>query len=218
MRPGADLSPPGLARLVADFIDALGLDDVVLVGNDTGGALSQIVAANHPERLGALVLTPCDSFDNFLPTMFKGLQLAARVPGGVQAFVAPLRIRPARRLPLAFGWLRKHPIEDEVSDAYLRPYFEHAGVRRDLKKVLAGISERYTLDAAAKLSSFDKPALIAWAPEDKFFPFEHARRLADILPDARLEEIPDSYSFVPEDQPERLATLLREFARARAAA
>ncbi|HEX8083451.1 MAG TPA: alpha/beta hydrolase [Solirubrobacteraceae bacterium] len=218
MNPGADLSPTGLAQIIADFLGALDLQDVVLVANDTGGALSQIVAADHPERLGGLVLTPCDSFENFLPPMFKGLQVAARVPGALTAFLQPLKVRSARRLPLAFGWLRKHPIEDEVSDAYLKPYFEHAGVRRDLRKVLAGISKRYTLDAAAKLSGFDKPALITWAKDDRVFPLEHAHRLADILPDARVVEIEDSYSFVPEDQPERVAEELAEFARVKAAA
>jgi pimeloyl-ACP methyl ester carboxylesterase len=211
LRPGADLSPAGLAQLIADFLDALGLDDVVLVANDTGGALSQIVAADHPERVGGLVLTSCDAFDNFLPPMFRGLQLAARVPGALPAFLAPLRVRAARSLPLAFGWLRKRPIEPEVSDAYMKPYFEHAGVRRDLRKVLAGISTRYTLDAAAKLPAFDRPALIAWSADDRFFPLEHARRLADLLPGARLVEIPDSYTFSPEDQPDRLAELLRDF-------
>ncbi|HEX8204860.1 MAG TPA: alpha/beta hydrolase [Solirubrobacteraceae bacterium] len=211
LNPGADLSPPGLARLVADFLDALGLDDVVLVGNDTGGAICQIVAANHPERIGALVLTSCDAFDNFLPPMFRGLQLAARVPGGVPAFIAPLRIRAARNLPLAFGWLRKRPIEREVSDAYLEPYFQHAGVRRDLRKVLAAISTRHTQDAAAKLPGFEKPALIAWSADDRFFPLDHARRLAALLPQSRLETIADSYSFSPEDQPGRVAELLREF-------
>ncbi|HEV2999444.1 MAG TPA: alpha/beta hydrolase [Solirubrobacteraceae bacterium] len=211
MRPDADLTPPGLARMIADFLDALGLDDVVLVGNDTGGALAQIAAANHPERIGALALTPCDAFENFLPPLFRGLQVAARVPGALTAFLAPLRIRPARRLPLAFGWLRKHPIEDAVSDAYLRPYFEHAGVRRDLQKVLRGISSRHTLDAAARLASFGKPARVVWATEDRVFPLDHGRRLAEIL-SAPLVEVPDSYSFVPEDQPDRLAAELRELA------
>ncbi|HEX2086820.1 MAG TPA: alpha/beta hydrolase [Solirubrobacteraceae bacterium] len=218
MNPGADLSPPGLARLIADFLDALGLEDAVLVGNDTGGALSQIVAANHGERLGGLVLTSCDSFDNFLPPMFRGLQVAARVPGALPAFIAPLRLRPARSLPISFGWLRKRPIEPEVSDAYVKPYFAHAGVRRDLRKVLAGISSRYTLDAAAKLAEFDKPALVAWSADDRFFPLDHGRRLAAILPQGRLEVIADSYSFSPEDQPDRLAELLAAFAREEVAA
>ena len=217
MNPKADLTPPGLARIVADFIEALGLDDVVLVANDTGGAIAQIVATEHPERIGALVLTPCDAFENFLPPMFKGLQVAARVPGALSAFLAPLRVRALRQLPLAFGWLRKRRIEDEVSDAYLAPYYAHAGVRRDLRKVLTGISKRYTLDAAGRLAHFGKPALVVWASEDKVFPVEHGRRLAAIL-GARVVEVADSYSFVPEDQPEPLAGLIAEFARERAVA
>jgi pimeloyl-ACP methyl ester carboxylesterase len=211
MQPKAVLDPPGLAKLVADFLDELTLDDVVLVGNDTGGAISQIVAANHPERLGALVLTSCDSFDNFLPPMFRGMQLAARVPGALRATIAPLRVRALRHLPPTFGWLRKRKVEPEVSDAYVKPYFEHAGVRRDLRKVLAGISTRYTIDAATKLAAFDKPALIAWSADDKIFPLDHGRRLAELLPQGRLETIEDSYAFSPEDQPERLAQLMRDF-------
>jgi pimeloyl-ACP methyl ester carboxylesterase len=217
MNPKADLTPPGLARIVADFLEALDLEDVVLVANDTGGAIAQLVVTNHPERVGALVLTPCDAFDNFLPAMFKGLQVAARVPGALSAFIAPLRVRAARRLPLAFGWLRKKPIEDDVSDAYLQPFYDHAGVRRDLRKVLAGISRRHTLDAAARLPQFGKPALVVWATEDKVFPVEHARRLGDLL-SARVVELEDSYSFVPEDQPERLAALIGEFAKVPATA
>jgi pimeloyl-ACP methyl ester carboxylesterase len=93
----------------------------------------------------------------------------------------------------------------------VKPYFEHAGVRRDLRKVLAGISTRHTNDAAAKLASFDKPALIAWSADDKVFPLDHGRRLADLLPQGRLETIEDSYAFSPEDQPERLAQLMRDF-------
>jgi pimeloyl-ACP methyl ester carboxylesterase len=213
LKPGADLSPPGLARMIADFIDALGLDDVVLVANDTGGALAQLVATNHPERIGALVLTPCDAFDNFLPLLFRPLQAAARVPGALTAALTPLRVRAVRPLPLAFGWLRKHPIEDEVSDAYVAPYFDHAGVRRDLQKVLVGISRRHTLDAAERLGAFGKPALVVWATEDKVFPLDHGRRLAEILR-ARFVEVPDAYSFVPEDQPERLAALIGELAAA----
>jgi pimeloyl-ACP methyl ester carboxylesterase len=211
MRPGAELDPPGLARLVAGFLEALDLEDVVLVGNDTGGALSQIVAADHPERLGALVLTSCDSFENFLPPMFRGLQYLARVPGALPAAIAPLRVDALRHLPPTFGWLRKRRIEKETADAYIAPYFQHAGVRRDLRKVLAGISTRYTLDAAEKLTAFDKPALVAWSADDKVFPLDHGRRLAGLLPQGRFETIADSYAFSPEDQPEALARLIRDF-------
>jgi pimeloyl-ACP methyl ester carboxylesterase len=83
MEPNADLSPPGLAALVAAFLEELDLRGVTLVGNDTGGAICQLVAVDHPERLARLVLTPCDAYDNFPPAMFRPLLLAARVPGAV---------------------------------------------------------------------------------------------------------------------------------------
>ena len=212
MRPGADLTPRGVARLIAEFIERLDLEDVTLVANDTGGALSQIVVTQHPERIGRLVLTPCDAFDNFLPPMFRPLQYVAKVPGLLTAALQPLRLEPVRALPIAFGWLNKHPMPRAVTDSWLRPFFTDAGVRRDLRRFLAAVDKRITMDAAARLRRFDRPALIVWATEDRFFPPDHAHRLAAILPDARVEEVADSYSLMPIDQPARLAELIGTFA------
>ncbi|HEX8646975.1 MAG TPA: alpha/beta hydrolase [Thermoleophilaceae bacterium] len=209
----ADVTPPGLARLILEFIEKLDVGEVTVVANDTGGALTQI-AMTQPgnERIAGVVITPCDAFDNFLPPMFKGLQFAARVQPVLTALVQPLRLAPLRRLPLAFGWLTKRPIDDpEVEAGYVRPFFTRSEVRRDVARVLRGIDARYTNEAAERLPQFDRPVLLAWATEDKVFPYEHAQKLADLLPDARVEEIPDSYSFVPEDQPDRLAELIRGF-------
>ena len=212
MDPGADVTPPGLARLIVELIEKLDLSDVTLVGNDTGGALTQIAMTQGSDRIGRVVLTPCDAFDNFLPPMFKGLQYAAKVPPLLTAAVQPLRIRPLRRLPIAFGWLTKRPIDDpDVEAGYIRPFFTRRAVRRDVARVLAAIDARYTREAAEQLGSFKRPVLIVWATEDKVFPVEHAHRLAGLLPDARVEEVADSYSFVPEDQPERLVELIRGF-------
>jgi pimeloyl-ACP methyl ester carboxylesterase len=213
MRADADLSPPGLARIVSDFMDALELEDVTLVGNDTGGAICQLVATRHPERLGRLVLTDCDAYENFLPAMFKPLQAIARVPGSIWAIGQSLRLTPLRHAPNAFGWLAKHGPDPEVTRAWLEPSLESAEVRRDVAKVLRGISKRYTLEAAERLADFDRPTLLAWAPEDRFFKFSHAERLAAAIPDARLERIEDSWTYVCEDQPERLAELIAAFVR-----
>ena len=218
LRREADLSPRGVARLVSEFLERLDLTNVTLVANDTGGAIAQMLVTERPERVARLVLTPCDAFDNFLPPMFRGMQLMARVPGGVAALVAPLRIPALRRLPPAFGWLAKRPVPREVSDGWLRPTLTDRAIRRDTARFLRAIDKRDTLAAAAQLGEFDRPVLIAWAPEDRFFPFDHARRLAEILPDSRIEEIADSYSFVSEDQPERVAELVAEFAGERAGA
>lgn len=215
MKPGADLTPPGLAAVIGELIERLDLRDVTLVANDTGGALTQILlASGETERIARVVLTPSDAFDNFFPPMFRPLQWLARVPGAVNGVIQTLRAPALRRLPLAYGWLAKRRIPNEVTAAWVRPAQSDRGVRRDTAKLLKGVDKRHTNEAAARLSSFDRPVLLAWAPEDRFFPLEDARRLAQLFPDARVEEIGDSWTFVPEDQPERLARLVEEFAGA----
>jgi pimeloyl-ACP methyl ester carboxylesterase len=171
------------------------------------------VAVEHPQRLGRLVLTPCDSYDNFLPPAFKYLQLMARLPGSMLMLAQTLRLRFLHRTPLVFGLLTKRPVDREAMDSYGAAIKRNAGVRRDLRKVLKGISKHYTVEAAERLRDFRRPALIAWAREDRVFPFDHAVRLAEAMPNAVLEPIDDSYAFVPEDQPARLAQLIAEFAR-----
>jgi pimeloyl-ACP methyl ester carboxylesterase len=213
MRPDADMTPPGVARTLADFMAALDLRDVTLVGNDTGGAISQLVAANHPERLGRLVLTPCDAYENFLPPFFRPLQYAAKVPGLLTTLVQPTRVRALQRGPLAFGLLiSPENIDPEVLNAWVRPFLDDRGVRRDAIRFLRSISSRYTLEAAEALKGFERPTLIAWAPEDRFFKFKYAQRLASEMPNARLVTIEDSRTFVSEDQPERLAEEIASFA------
>jgi pimeloyl-ACP methyl ester carboxylesterase len=214
MPAGADLRPPALANLIADAIEALDLDDVTLVGNDTGGALTQLVAVSRPERVGAIVLTSCDAFDNFPPRMFRIALAPALVPGAIPVAFGGLRLRPLRRLPIAFGWLTKRPIDRDAEDSYVLPALTRREIRRDLRKLLGGIDPDYTRDAAAKLTGWRKPALIAWSAEDRFFPREHAERLAKVIPDARLEWIDDARTFSPEDNPGRLAELILDFARA----
>jgi pimeloyl-ACP methyl ester carboxylesterase len=221
MRSEADLSPPGLALLVHEFMVALELDGVTLVANDTGGAIAQITAANHPERIGRLVLTNCDAFDNFLPPAFRPLQYAAKVPGLLTAVMQGMRLEVLRRrAPGAFGWLIKKDLDDAPLAEWMQPFLSDRAIRRDTVEVLKGISPRYTNEAAERLRSFDRPTMLAWAVEDRFFKLSFAERLADTIPGARLERIEDSYTFVSEDQPERLAELIRAFARepARAAA
>jgi pimeloyl-ACP methyl ester carboxylesterase len=220
MDANADLTPPGMARLVAGFLEALELEDVTLVANDTGGAIAQITAANHPERIGRLALTNCDAFENFLPPAFRPLQWSARVPGMLTGVMQGMRLAPMRRLPIAFGWLIKRDFGAAPTREWVTPFLSDRAVRRDTVKLLKGIDPKYTFEAAEKLRNFDKPALLAWAVEDRFFKLSFAERLAETIPGAKLERIEDSYTFVPEDQPERLAELVGSFARdgARAAA
>jgi len=210
MRPDADLSIPGLAKLVADLLEELDLTDVTLVGNDTGGAIAQVVATRHPERLGRLVLLPCDAFENFLPARFKYLQVLARIPGALWLTGQSQRPRAARRMPIAYGALTNEPVPDEVTDEWVRPALKDRMIRRDAGKVLRGISKRYTIEAAERLKQFDKPALLVWARGEKLFPEAHAHRLSALIPDARVVLIDGARTFVSEDRPEELAAAIRD--------
>ncbi len=214
MRDDADLSPTGNADVIAGFLEALDLRDVTLVANDTGGALTQIMLSRRPERVGRVVLTPSDCFEYFFPPIFKALPPIARIPGSMAVLGQLLRIRALYRLPLLFGWVTKRPLPDAVAQAYLGQLRKSAGVRRDLRKLLREVHPRHTLAAAEKLRTFDRPVLLAWAAEDKLFPIRLAHRLAALLPDAKLVEVPDSYTFISEDQPAVLARHVVEFAGA----
>jgi pimeloyl-ACP methyl ester carboxylesterase len=213
MPAGADLSPHALADLIADSIEALGLEDATLVGNDTGGAICQMVVTRRPERIGRLVLTSCDYRDNFPPAMFAYFKPLAAIPRGLKAMMLPLRLLAPRRLPFAFGWLVKRPIDRKAEDSYVLPVASVRAVERDLKTVAKGLDKRLSNEAADKLGGFHRPALIAWAREDRFFPPADAEALAEDLPNARLEWIDDARTFVSEDQPERLAELIAGFVR-----
>ena len=208
-----DLGPPAVAELIADAIQALGLEDVTLVGNDTGGALCQMVVTSRPERIGRLVLTSCDYRDHFPPPLFAYFGPAARIPGALQFLLAPMRFRAPRRLPIAFGWLTNEPIDRESEDSYLYPAMYDPAARADVRKFLLGVDKSQTNAAADKLGRFTRPALIAWSGEDKAFPKSDAERLASDLGNARLEWIEGARTFSPEDQPERLAELIAGFVR-----
>jgi pimeloyl-ACP methyl ester carboxylesterase len=211
MREGADVTPRGIAAIIAGFLEALDLRDVVLVGNDTGGALCQVVAVDHPERLGALVLTNCDAFENFPPGVFKALVAAAKLPGGLKAALAPMRIAAARKSPVGYGLLT-HGDVDHLARGWVKPALTDGAVLDDLRRLTVALDAEVTLDAARRLPEFGKPALLAWATDDRFFPQEYAHRLAEVLPGARVETIERSRTFSMIDQPDRLAEAIGEFA------
>lgn len=210
MREHADLSPRGIARLESEFLEALDLRDVVLVGNDSG--LFLFTAAADQGRIAHLVISACEAFDNFPPGLpGKNLVLAAKVPGGLTLAIAALRLRPMRRSPLAFGWMTRRPIPHELTDRWLAPLLNDRHVRRDLKKYLLAAKKGEMMAAAEALRSFDRPALVIWGKDDRVMPPEHGRRLAQLIPNARLEELEDCGTLVPLDQPLEFARLIREF-------
>jgi pimeloyl-ACP methyl ester carboxylesterase len=212
MEPDADLSPSGQADLIAAFLEALDLREVILVANDTGGALTQILLARQPDRVERVVLLPSDSFEYFFPPLFKPLPVAARLPGALLLIAGFLQVKALHRLPLVFGWLVKRPVPADIARSYFRPLLRSAGVRRDLRKLLRDVHPRHTLAAAAALRDFDRPVLLLWGSEEKVFPIRFAHRLAEVLPDARLVEVDDTYTFISEDQPQAVVRHIVEFA------
>lgn len=210
MKPDADLSPYGIAAIIASFLDALDLEDVTIVGNDSGGAMSQVLATRHPERIGRLVLTNCDTHENFPPGIFKTMPPIAKLPGGMDVLAAPFRIPALARA--AFKPFTKKPIPPDLIASWMEPALHDAGVKRDTKKVTVGMNKRYTLEAAEKLRSSELPILLTWAPGDRLFPLKYAERLASEVPNARIVQIPDAATFVPLDQPQRLADEIAGFA------
>ncbi len=210
-----ELTPPDLAKAIIQVIDTVVGKPVTLVGNDTGGALCQLVAVTRPDLVRRLVLTSCDSYDRFPPALFKPLfALGAKVPGAIPALLGPMRWRLLRRLPIAYGWLTTKPMEPSAEDSYVLPSATNRAVRANLRTALQGISPKYTQEAAERFGSFESPVLIAWSRNDRAFPAEDAERLEAGFPNARIRWIENSRTFSAEDQPAELATAIAEFAGA----
>ncbi|MCE2646667.1 MAG: alpha/beta hydrolase [Burkholderiaceae bacterium] len=212
MNADADLSPSGLVAVVIDALDRLGIERAILVGNDSGGALCQLMIAAHPHRLRALVLTSSDAYDTWLPFMFKPLELMAFVAGLLRIVAQLLQWPPLRRSPLGFGWLSKR-MTDADSAAFVTPLARAPWARRDVGKFLRGISPRLTRRAAQHFAGFAAPVLVLWSRDDRLLPLRLGQRLASDLPRARLELVTDAYTFSPVDAPEAVAQAIDRFVR-----
>ena len=212
MAEEADLSPRGVARLVLDFIAALDLGPVTLVGNDTGGAICQLVIDADPEPVERLVLTNCDAFESFPPAFFKPLFRLMRLPGLPWLLMQPQRLTAIRHAA-GFGPLVTKPLDADQTRRWVTPFLRDGGIRRDTRKLARGIKPKMLVDVASRFARYDRPVLVCWAPADRFFRPELARRLVDAFPDARLVEIADARTFLALDQPERVADEIATFAK-----
>jgi pimeloyl-ACP methyl ester carboxylesterase len=215
MRADADLSLGGYARMVAELLERLDLREVTLVQNDHAAAL--VLAGEgdaRPQRVARLVISSCEAFENYPPGLpGKNVRLTAFVPGGIFLAMNAMRLRALRRSPIGFGWMAKRPLPDELIDRWLQPLQSQRAVRRDFRKYVTGGRRRQMVEACQRLRAFARPTLVVWTPEDKVQRPEHGRRLAELLPDARLVEIADSYTLIMRDQPQAFARAIREFVR-----
>lgn len=211
--PGADLTPNGCASIIRDFLEVMNLDQLTLVGNDSGGAYSQITTANDSSRISRLVLNACETpFDPFPPPPFDGLPAIAQSPARFGELLAGLRNPDIRNSEGAFGLLSKRPLDGEASDSYALPSIVEPGVLADFCRVVAATTPSAHHPAGRKLiADFPAPTLLAWNSEDRVFPPSHAERYAAELTNGTFVAIDDSYAFTPEDQPAQLAQVIRDF-------
>ncbi len=209
LRRGADQTIYGVARVVADVLAALDLEDVVLVGNDTGGLVTQLVAVHYPERLGGLVFTSCDAFEHFPPPILKPLILAAQTKPLFRTAIQAVRVPLVRKR--AFDGLA-HSNIDHLTQLWVRPALSDAAIAEDLRQFTLSLRTEVATGVAARLHEIDKPTLVAWSADDVFFAQEDGRRLAATIPNARLEVIDGARTFSMVDRPERLADLLSTIA------
>jgi pimeloyl-ACP methyl ester carboxylesterase len=196
---GVRLSPGVVAAMIRDFIEALGLDDVTLVGNNTGGGLCQLVVDAYPDRVGRLVLTNCDAFDKFPPFPFTLVFALLRGPITIKMLFEPMRLRALRHSPLGFGLLM-HP-DPSLTDSWLEPGRRDARIRRDLATMLRAVAKTDLNDVSMRLARFTKPVTLVWGQRDRAFTPALGRRLAALFPNSTLIEVPGARTFVALDAP-----------------
>ena len=211
LKPGTDVSPRGVARLVLSFLEALGLTGVTLAGNDTGGALCQFIVDTDSSRIGRMVLTNCDAFDQFPPPP-GGLMLKL-VSGRTRLWLIsrPLRWAAVRHSRAGYGPFVTRPLDAALTQRWVTPLLTDAGVRADTARFMRGVRPAALLDVSARLGRFTRPVLLLWGTGDRFFPLPLARRLAAAFPDARLVEVDGGHTFLPLDEPDRVASEISTF-------
>jgi pimeloyl-ACP methyl ester carboxylesterase len=209
---GQDVSMTANAHMLAQFLDALDVDQVDLVGNDSGGGICQIFAALYPQRIRSLTLTNCDTHDNWPPEAFKpfvAMVAAGGLPGTLQAM---LDDKAVYRSPQALGPAYEQPdeVEDATIEAYLRPFLATPQKTSALECFVNAFDNRHTLAIEDKLRQLQAPTLIAWGTDDIYFGVEWSHWLAQAIPGAtRRVEFEGARIFFPEERPQDFNRELR---------
>ena len=200
---------PAMAEVVEDLCAGLGLEQVDLVANDTGGAIAQVFAARHPERPRTLVLTNCDGDGNYPPASFAPIiDLAARgeLAPGIQALAADLAA--ARTSPLGAGYQHPEAVPGEAWQAYLTPVGGTIERARDFERLLTALDPDDLKSIDGELRALRVPTLLVWGTADETFGLEWAYRLRDTI-GGEVVEVDGAKLFFPEERPEDLVTPLR---------
>ena len=207
-----DVSVTANAKMLREFLDALNIDQVDLVGNDSGGGIAQIFAALYPERVRSLALTDCDTHDNWPPEAFKPF-LAMAASGGLRGTLdAMLADKSVYRSTAALGPAYEHPkqVSDESIEKYLRPLVRTEQRTHDLQRFLAAFDNKHTLAIEARLKTVRAPTLIVWGTDDVYFDVKWSHWLADNIPGTRRRvEFKGARIFFPEERWEEFDKELR---------
>lgn len=212
-QPDQDFSAAAMAELLEQFCETLGLDTVDLVGNDTGGAICQVFAARHPERIRTLTLTNCDTRDNFPPAGFQSvIDMAAA--GQLAPLGPPLVENPelARSGPFGDGFEHPEKVSDEVLLAYIGPTMGTIEAGQQFERWLTGLDNADLVAVEPQLKELAAPTLVVWGTGDEFFGLSYAHWLRDTIPGVtEVVEVPGGKLFFPEERPDELIAPLRRF-------
>src|SRR5215472_871183 len=211
--PSQDVSVTANANMLREFLDALNIDQVDLVGNDSGGGISQIFSALYPQRVRSLTLTDCDVHDNWPPDAFKPF-LAMAAGGGLRETLdAMLTNKDIYRSPQALGPAYEHPerVTDESIDTYLRPLVRTEQRTRDFQRFLAAFDNAHTRVIEPRLKTLTAPTLIVWGTDDVYFDVRWSKWLAKTIPGTRRRvELGGARIFFPEERWADFNQVLRE--------
>lgn len=214
LTPGADRTATSLARLLLDCLDLLGVADATVVANDTaGGLLLLSLAAGHPAlgRIGRLVLTNCETYDQFPPDKLRTASAICRaLPWLARAGLVRQLRSPARRRK-AYASVSARGVDDDLASSFTAPALRDRRVAGDLVAAMAGFRPRILSDAAAAIPGFGRPVLVIWGDACEFFRVASARRLASDFPDATLLMVPGAKTWVMLDDPATVRDAIATF-------
>ncbi len=214
MNEGADRSASSLARLELDCLDLLDVDDATVVANDTaGGLLLLALASGHPAlgRVGRLVLTNCESYDQFPPDKLRKVTALCRAFPRLSAALLRLQNRSPGGQRRGLATVTARGLDDERRESFFGPVRHERRVADDVAAAMGGFRPQLLIDAARAIPQFDRPVLLVWGEDCGFFPIEHARRLAADFPHATLTPVPRARTWVPVDNPAAVADAIGSF-------
>jgi pimeloyl-ACP methyl ester carboxylesterase len=211
--PEQDVSVTANAKMLKEFLDALQIDKVDLVGNDSGGGIAQIFAALNPDRVRTLTLTNCDTHDNWPPEAFKPFVDMAIAGGLKDTLGAMLSDKAIFRSPGALGPAYEHPenVSDKDIEIYLQPHVRTEQRTRDLQRFVGAFDHKHTLAIEPQLRTLKAPTLIVWGTDDIYFPVKWAHWLAETIPGTKKTvELKGARIFFPEERARVFNQLLRD--------